>query len=178
MRKLAPFLLLALLLPLIAAWDFGIEHRHQPLLLGDATGWEHDRATLVQTGTGQVWLELPQLYDGETLGYVEVRYQGGAGHTSNPVGLGIVTPRLDVYHVDRDGKETKLCWGQDDPHQSPAAYEQPHSVYATGCEHAVDPASGRIVARWSGEFTEGWYDGGPADFHLGAKVLSITTVTY
>lgn len=162
----------------LAAWDFGIESRHQPLVMLDAVNWSHDRATLVQSNPGHVFLELPQLYEGETLSWVEVRYRGGPGHATEPVGLGISTPRLDVVHVDRDGNETLLCWAKDDPHQSPAQYEEPHSVVALDCAHEVQPASGRVALVWWGEFTEGFYDDGPADFHDGAQILSVKTVTH
>lgn len=179
MKKLVPVLVVLLaFFPMLVAWDFGFESRHQPLIMLDSVNWSHHRAVLVQSNPGHVFLGVPQLYEGETLSWVEVRYRGAAGHTSDPIGLGITTPRLDVLHVDRDGNETLLCWTQDDPHQSPAQYEQPHSVIASGCSHGVKPASGRVVVVWWGEFTEGWYSGGATDFHEGARILSVRTVTY
>ena len=179
MKRLMPVLVVLLaFFPILVAWDFGFESRHQPLIMLDSVNWSHDRTTLVQSNPGHVFLEVPQLYDGETLSWVEVRYRGGPGHTSDPVGLGISTPRLDVLHIDRDGQETLLCWAKDNPHQSPAEYEQAHGVTASGCAHHVQPASGRVVLVWWGEFTDGFYEGGPADFHDGAQILSVKTVTH
>jgi hypothetical protein len=144
--------------------------RHQPLVTLHASSWVHVQSSLEQTATGDVYLPL-HLEQGETVGSVSVMWRGGPGHTADPVSIGIITPTLAVYRVDRAGAHHWLCGAKDPDTVSPAEYEAPHAITAS-CSFTADLASGIYVARLLSENTAGWHSGGVSDYQPGGLLTS------
>jgi hypothetical protein len=173
-RALIPAIVVALALfpALVAAgWPTLPIIRHQPLVgLHNGHSWTYAGPVLEQTATGDVRIPL-HLEQGEQVASVGVVWEGGDGHTADPVGLGIITPTLAVYRVDRLGAEHWLCAAKDPDDVTPAEYEAPHPIVAS-CSFTADLASGSYVARLLSENTAGAYTGGTVDWQPGGLLRS------
>lgn len=88
-----------------------------------------------------IFLDIP---NGATLDSVTVRFQGGTGHTIDPVdgGSGIIMPFLQVITIDQDGAEAVLGSASTPGGQTPAAYQATHDRTVSGLAAVIDRTDG------------------------------------
>ncbi len=138
---------------------------------GAANRWSVDTTTSTaswqNTGPGdKLWLDLDNLPDGGELDEVTLRYEGAAGHASDPPDLDPGFPRVEVWRIDEDGTQTSLSFAVDLlAREDRTAYEAPHDVSVTGVGETIDLTQYRYAV----EVTE--EDG--TDYLAGAWVHSV-----